>query len=1009
MAEDNQNFEEKLRQRGMTDTTGSDIRTEDYLKKTTLAIRLGDADQDGDFAKYIEEKRLKDLKRFEEFQKLLDENVKNGIEPTQREQSQLEKYSLAQLGSDQYYMLNVANGDVASDFIKNNEDKYGHLVTEYDNELKAEKNEVRQMPEMEGKSEKEIGFIASINKFNKDYKVGLDALRFIANPIGFSASKALGFGVEKFFKTDTGKAFAQNAKEKFEKVFPNKEFNAKLGATLGAVAAVGGLVMLVSGLDGNELSDIKSAITGALEGAVDNSTEIANSLVESVDNFAQEAAEYTAGMGESFDNLQEGVVNAAKAGSETLSEAFDSASEMAGEAAEYAKEAGEEFGQSFDEYTNGMDESFENAKASIKDAFDNGADNFEDAFGGEETALAGEEIPEVGDYNPETDPEFMNPNQRAGFEDLSPEEKAEILAETAPEASDYNPETDPEYMNPNSPKGNIETPEEMAKLMAEDNAYDPETDPEYMNPNQRAGFEDLSPEEKAEILAETSPEKSEVEGVVAGEETPEPITEPELDYPSSVEIQSGDRLESIAKEILSKNDANVTYDEIREFTLQIAEHNGLEDADQIMVGQTFDIPSPAECANIELEPFKLDTLDELKGFDKVPYGSEITPEELSDQIKDTLTKTYPDEPERVHEAMANVNASLKGLESGKMIESGTDLSKIGDIHENYFGANRIQISDELESAYENVEVGNHLNDVDPRDLPEFVPQTSDELDSAYHGIEVENPDPVVPTNSNVEEMPEMPATSDELESAYHGIDVKNPDPTEPKIEEVIAGVERPEVEAPAAFEETPSFGNPEPVVEETTPIFEEPKVEEAPKFAESEPKVEEAPKFAESKPPMEESTPTFGDPEPTVEDVKLDSMKTELRILNNYSDSPTVTGTVTLNGQEIDVKNLTPEMQDKLFISGAEKSQLSGVGFERKLEEIEFGANEREEFRELLGKDNNLNRLLNGENLNDATEPDLALNSQESQLEEELRKEMSNTNSEGTRNTNSNPNRLRNT
>ena len=576
-------------------------------------------------------------------------------------------------------------------------------------------------------------------------------------------------------------------------------------------------------------------------------------------------------------------------------------------------------------------------------------------------------------YDPETDPEYMNPNSPKGNIE-TPEEMAKLMAED----NVYDPETDPEYMNPNSPKGNIETPEEMAKLMAEDNVYDPETDPEYMNPNQRAGFEDLSPEEKAEILAETSPEKSEVEGVVAGEEAPEPITEPELDYPSSVEIQSGDRLESIAKEILSKNDANVTYDEIREFTLQIAEHNGLEDADQIMVGQTFDIPSPAECANIELEPFKLDTLDELKGFDKVPYGSEITPEELSDQIKDTLTKTYPDEPERVHEAMANVNASLKSLESGKMIESGTDLSKIGDIHENYFGANRIQISDELESAYENVEVGNHLNDVDPRDLPEFVPQTSDELDSAYHGIEVENPDPVVPTNSNVEE--------------------------------VIAGVETPEVEAPAAFEETPSFGNPEPVVEEATPMFaeSEPKIEEATKFAESEPKLEEAPKFAESKPPVEESTPTFGDPEPTVEEVKLDSMKTELRILNNYSDSPTVTGTVTLNGQEIDVKNLTPEMQDKLFVSGAEKSQLSGVGFERKLEEIEFGANEREEFRELLGKDNNLNRLLNGENLNASTEPNLALNSQESQLEEELRKEMSNTNSEGTRNTNSNPNRLRN-
>ena len=867
MAEDKQNVEEKLRQRGMTDTTGSDIRSEDYLKKTTLAIRLGEADQDGDFAKYIEEKRLKDLKRFEEFQKLLDENVKNGIEPTQREQSQLEKYSLAQLDSDQYYMLNVANGDVASDFIKNNEDKYGHLVTEYDNELKTEKNEVRQMPEMAGKSEKEIGFIASINKFNKDYKVGLDTLRFIANPIGFSASKALGFGVKKFFETDKGKEFALNAKEKFEKVFPNKEFNAKLGATLGAVAAVGGLVMLVSGLDGNELSDIKSAITGALEGAVDNSTEIANSLVESADNFAQEAAEY-------------------------------------------AKEAGEEFGQSFDEYTNGMDESFENAKASVKDV-----------FGGEETVLAGEEIPEVSNYNPETDPEYMNPNSPKGNIE-TPEEMAKLMAED----NVYDPETDPEYMNPNSPKGNIETPEEMAKLMAEDNVYDPETDPEYMNPNQRAGFEDLSPEEKAEILAETSPEKSEVEGVVAGEEAPKPITEPELDYPSSVEIQSGDRLESIAKEILSKNDANVTYDEIREFTLKIAEHNGLEDADQIMVGQTFDIPSPAECANIELEPFKLDTLDELKGFDKVPYGSEITPEELSDQIKDTLTKTYPDEPERVHEAMANVNASLKGLESGKMIESGTDLSKIGDIHENYFGANRIQISDELESAYENVEVGNHLNDVDPRDLPEFVPQTSDELDSAYHGIEVENPDP-----------------------------------TEPKVEDVVAGVEKPEVEQPTAFEEKPNAFEEKPTAFEEKPNA-----------------FEEKPTAFEEKPTAFEEKPTAFEEKPTVEDVKLDSMKTELRILNNYSDSPTVTGTVTLNGQEIDVKNLTPEMQDKLFISGAEKSQLSGVGFERKLEEIEFGANEREEFRELLGKDNNLSRLLNGENLNDATEPDLALNSQES-------------------------------
>jgi hypothetical protein len=1033
MAEDNQNFEETLRQRGMADTTGSDIRDENYLKKTTLAIKLGDADQDGDFAKYIEDKRLKDLKRFEEFQKLLDENLKNGIEPTQREQSQLEKYSLAQLDSDQYYMLNVANGDVASDFIKKNEEKYGHLVTEYDNELAAEKNEVRQMPEMEGKSEKEIGFIASINKFNQDYKVGLDAVRFIANPVGFVASKAIVAGVGKFFETDTGKAFVQGAKEKFEKVFPNKEFNAKLGATLSAVAAVGGLVMLASGLDGNELTDLKSTITGVLDNVADNSSEIANSLMTSADqfadNFAQEAAEYTAGMGESFDNLQEGLVNAAKAGSETLSDAFDStseiageaydaASEMAGEAAEYAKEAGEEFGQSFDEYTDGMGESFENAKAGVKDAFDNAKDNFEDAFGGgEETALAGEEIPEVNDYNPETDPEYMNPNQRAGFEDLSPEEKAEILAETDP-SNDYNPDTDPEYMNPNQRAGFEDlSPEEKAEILAEtdpSNDYNPETDPEYMNPNQRAGFEDLSPEEKAEILAETAPEKPEVEGVMAGEESPEPIkntetmsrpdsapdntpegannpsgdtegaiageeapeatTEPELIYPSSVEIQSGDRLESIAKEILSKNDANVTYDEIREFTLQIAEHNGLEDADQIMVGQTFDIPSPAECANIELEPFKLDTLDELKGFDKVPYGAEITPEELSDQIKDTLTKTYPDEPERVHEAMANVNASLKGLESGKMIESGTDLSKIGDIHENYFGANRIQISDELESAYENVEVGNHLNDVDPRDLPEFIPETSDELDSAYHGIEVENPDPI-----------------------------------EPKVEGVIAGVEKPEVEAPAAFEESPTFAKSEPAVEES-PTFakSEPAVEESPTFAKSEPAVEESPTFAKSEPTVEES-PTFTKSEPTVEDVKLDSMKTELRILNNYSDSPTVTGTVTLNGQEIDVKNLTPEMQDKLFVSGAEKAQLPGVGIEKKLEEIEFSTNEREEFRELLGKDDNLSRLLNGENLNKATEPDLALNSQESQLEEEIRKEVSNTNNEGTRSTNSNPNRLRNT
>ena len=49
----------------------------------------------------------------------------------------------------------------------------------------------------------------------------------------------------------------------------------------------------------------------------------------------------------------------------------------------------------------------------------------------------------------------------------------------------------------------------------------------------------------------------------------------------------------------------------------------------------------------------------------------------------------------------------------------------------------------------------------------------------------------------------------------------------------------------------------------------------------------------------------------------------------------------------------------------------------------------------MLAKDNNLERLLNDENLNETAKPNLDLNSQENQAVKDLRKELSDTNSEG--------------
>lgn len=165
--------------------------------------------------------------------------------------------------------------------------------------------------------------------------------------------------------------------------------------------------------------------------------------------------------------------------------------------------------------------------------------------------------------------------------------------------------------------------------------------------------------------------------------------------PVSMVIEKGDRLEGIAREILEKNNANVSYSDIKELTLQIAEHNGIENANDIFAGQKIEIPN--EC--YEIDSYKINSIDMIKDFDSVNYGSELTADKLSEQIREVYENEFPDQPDRIQEAMAHINQSLEDFKEG-ILDSRADLSFISEINDKYFGENPVSISDERESVYE---------------------------------------------------------------------------------------------------------------------------------------------------------------------------------------------------------------------------------------------------------------------------------------------------------------------
>ena len=166
--------------------------------------------------------------------------------------------------------------------------------------------------------------------------------------------------------------------------------------------------------------------------------------------------------------------------------------------------------------------------------------------------------------------------------------------------------------------------------------------------------------------------------------------------------------------------------------MKIAEHNNLDDADVVMKGMEIDIPTQDQLDGIELKEFKVESLDDLKNLDKLPYGSELTPEELKHQIKDVLKSEFPGQEMRIHETMAYVNDTLSSSPEGKPLHSmgKLDVDKLTEI---MHGDNKIEIVDEQESPYNYKEVVNNelKNKAVDYDVKTPDQMTSDEQELAY--------------------------------------------------------------------------------------------------------------------------------------------------------------------------------------------------------------------------------------------------------------------------------------
>jgi len=247
----------------------------------------------------------------------------------------------------------------------------------------------------------------------------------------------------------------------------------------------------------------------------------------------------------------------------------------------------------------------------------------------------------------------------------------------------------------------------------------------------------------------------------AGDMNPTDVDAQEV-WPESVTVDKS--LELIAKDLLP---ADAPYSDIKELTMKIAEHNNLADADVIMKGMELDIPTPEQLEGIELKEFKIESMDDLKNLDKLPYGSELTPDEVKAQIKDVLKNEFPGQEMRIHETMAYVNQTFENAPDNQPVFSmeKLDFDKLTEI---MHGDNKIELIDEQESPYSYKEVVNNemKNNAVDYDVKTPEEMTSDEQESPYSYKEVVNNEM---KNNAVDYDAKTPEqmTSDEQDSPYN--------------------------------------------------------------------------------------------------------------------------------------------------------------------------------------------------------------------------------------------------
>lgn len=182
-----------------------------------------------------------------------------------------------------------------------------------------------------------------------------------------------------------------------------------------------------------------------------------------------------------------------------------------------------------------------------------------------------------------------------------------------------------------------------------------------------------------------------------------------LDKTASVEPQS-DGVDNVVQEVkqvkvegsLTQTAATLlpkgsSYTEIEKLALQLAEHNGIPDPDVVPKGLVLEVPQ--DLPDVKIPEFEINSMEDLKNLDKIKFGTNITGDELLDQVNAALSKEYPNSPERVHEMMVAIKPSIgSAVDSNGFINTKNPLN-IGEAYETYFGENKIELSSEQEYAY----------------------------------------------------------------------------------------------------------------------------------------------------------------------------------------------------------------------------------------------------------------------------------------------------------------------